>query len=133
MRTIRAMRIRYLIPVAAAWVTTIALLAQGNPEAAKVKNPVDSTPDSIAAGKQLYTRNCAACHGVNATGGTGNDIAPPSPDLTDAEWLRGGSDGEIFDVIKNGIPPDLNMPAWGDRLKDPDMWNLVNFVKSLKK
>lgn len=127
------MAIRLIIRVVAAWITTIALMAQGNPEAAKVKNPVASTPDSVAAGKQLYTKNCAACHGVNATGGTGNDIMPPSPDLTDAEWLRGDSEGEIFYVIKNGIPPDLSMPAWGDRLKDPDIWNLVNFVKSLKK
>jgi mono/diheme cytochrome c family protein len=128
-----AMTIRLIVPIIAAWITTIALLAQGNPEAAKLKNPVASTPESIAAGKQLYTKNCAACHGINAAGGTGNDIMPPSPDLTDAEWLRGDSEGEIFYVIKNGIPPDLSMPAWGDRLKDPDIWNLVNFVKSLKK
>jgi cytochrome c oxidase cbb3-type subunit III len=127
------MGIRVLVPVAAAWMTTIALFAQGNPEAAKLKNPEASTPESIAAGKQLYTKNCAACHGINATGGTGNDIAPPSPDLTDAEWMHGDSEGEIFYVIKNGIPPDLNMPAWSDRLKDPDIWNIVVFVKSLKK
>jgi cbb3-type cytochrome c oxidase subunit III len=127
------MALRIIIPVAAAWITTIALMAQGNPEAAKLKNPQASTPESIAAGKQLYTRNCAACHGINATGGTGNDIAPPSPDLTDAEWMHGETEGEIFYVIKNGIPPDLNMPAWGERLKDPDIWNLVTYVKSLKK
>ena len=47
--------------------------------------------------------------------------------------MHGESDGEIFDVIKNGVPPDLSMPAWDDRLKDPDIWNLVNYVKSLKK
>jgi mono/diheme cytochrome c family protein len=115
------------------WLTGAAVLAQRNPEAAKMTNPVAATTESIAAGKALYTRNCAACHGVNAEGGTGNDIAPPSPDLTDAEWAHGDSDGEIFFVLKNGVPPDLNMPAWGDRIKDPDLWNILNYVRSLKK
>jgi mono/diheme cytochrome c family protein len=127
------MAIRLIIPVVAAWITTIALIAQGNPEAARIKNPVASTAESIAAGRQLYARHCASCHGVRATGGLATDISPAAPDLTDAEWVHGESDGEIFDVIKNGIPPDLSMPLWGDRLKDPDIWNLVNYVKSLGK
>ncbi len=127
------MAIRLIIPVVAAWITTIALIAQGNPEAAKIKNPVASTPESIAAGRQLYVRNCASCHGITATGGLATDLSPAGPDLTDAEWMHGDSEGEIFDVIKNGIPPELNMPAWGDRMKDPEIWNVVNYVKSLKK
>ena len=127
------MSIRLIITVIAAYFTAIALIAQGNPEAAKLKNPVASTPESITAGRQLYARHCASCHGIKGTGGIATDISPAAPDLTDAEWVHGDSDGEIFDVIKNGVPPDLSMPAWGDRLKDPDIWNVVNYVKSLKK
>jgi len=111
----------------------VLLAAQGNPEAAKVKNPVASTPESIAAGKAVYTRYCAVCHGINGRGGSGSDISAPAPDLTDAEWKHGSTDGEIFDVIKNGVPPDLNMEPWGDRIKDPDIWNVVNYVRSLAK
>jgi len=111
----------------------VALVAQGDSEAAKLKNPVAVSPESIAAGKQLYTRYCAVCHGVNATGGSGSDISPPAPDLTDKEWKHGSSDGEIFTVIKNGVPPDLNMEPWGDRIKDPDIWNLVNYLRSIEK
>ena len=111
----------------------VALVAQGDPEAAKLKNPVATSPESIAAGKQLYTRYCAVCHGVNATGGSGSDISPPAPDLTDKEWKHGSSDGEVFTVIKNGVPPDLNMEPWGDRLKDPDIWNVVNYLRSIEK
>jgi mono/diheme cytochrome c family protein len=109
------------------------VVAQGNPEAAKVKNPVAATPESIAAGKQLYTRYCAVCHGTSGRGGSGSDISAPAPDLTDNEWKHGSTDGEIFDVIKNGVPPDLNMEPWGDRIKDTDIWNVVNYVRSLKK
>ena len=120
----------------AALLTSLAgmvILAQGNPEAAKIKNPVAATPESVATGKQVYTRNCAVCHGTTAEGGSGSDISPPAPDLTDAEWKRGSTDGEIFDVIKNGVPPELNMEPWGDRIKDPDIWNVVNYIRSLAK
>jgi mono/diheme cytochrome c family protein len=111
----------------------IVLTAQGNPEAAKIQNPVASTAESVATGKQVYSRYCAVCHGINAEGGTGSDISPPAPDLTDSEWKRGSTDGEIFSVIKNGVPPDLNMEPWGDRIKDPDIWNVVNYIRSLAK
>ena len=111
----------------------VVALAQGNADAAKMRNPVPVTAESIAAGKQLYTRYCAVCHGTTGQGGSGSDISAPAPDLTDAEWKHGSTDGEIFFVIKNGVPPDLNMEPWGDRIKDPDIWNLVNFLRSLAK
>ena len=116
-----------------AWLTGAAHAAQGNAEAAKMKNPVAAAPESIAAGKALYAKNCAPCHGVNGTGGSGNDLIGPAPDLTDAEWQHGGTDGEIFTNIKDGIPPDLSMGPFGDRLKDTDIWNIVNFLKSIAK
>ena len=109
------------------------MMAQGNPEAATVKNPVAATPESIAAGKQTFQRNCATCHGINAEGGAGNDLIPAAPDLTDAEWRHGSTDGEIFYVIKNGVAPELNMVPWGDRLNEQAIWNVVNYVRSLAK
>src|ERR1051326_8392331 len=84
-------------------------MAQGDPEAAKMKNPVAATPESLAAGPQLYQRYCAVCHGKNGQGGSGSDISPPAPNLTDAEWKHGSTDGEIFKVIKEGVPPELSM------------------------
>jgi mono/diheme cytochrome c family protein len=113
-------------------VTSVVIIAQENPEAAKVKNPVAATPESIATGKQVYTRYCATCHGINGQGGSGSDISPPAPNLTDDEWKRGSTDGEIFAVIKNGVP-DLTMEPWGNRIKDEDIWNVVNYVRSLAK
>ncbi len=112
-------------------VAGVGMMAQGNPEAAKVSNPVPATPESAAAGKPIYTRYCAVCHGTTGEGGSGSDISPPAPNLIDAAWKRGSTDGEIFDVIKNGIQPDLNMEPFGDRIKDPDIWNVVNYVRSL--
>jgi mono/diheme cytochrome c family protein len=110
----------------------IVIAAQGNPEAAKVKNPVASTPESIAAGKVVYAK-CAPCHGINGEGGPGNDLIPPAPSLVDDMWDHGSTDGEIFDNVKNGIGPDFNMVPWKDQLKDEQIWSVVNYVRSIAK
>lgn len=105
--------------------------AQGT--AATLKNPIASSPESIAAGKQVYTRTCAPCHGTSGEGGPGNDLIPAAPDLTDATWDHGSTDGEIFTSIKNGVPPDFNMTPFKDRLKDDDIWNVVIYLRSIAK
>jgi mono/diheme cytochrome c family protein len=101
--------------------------------AAGVKNPVASSPESIAAGKAVYQEHCATCHGTTGKG------RPPSPvpgvvmpsNLIDDKWDHGGSDGEIFDSIKKGIGPSYKMEPWEDRLSDTDVWNVINYIRSL--
>ena len=84
----------------------------GSAEAKKMKNPVESSATSIAAGKAAYTRNCRFCHGTEAKGN--GPMAPegthPS-DLTDAKWDRGSTDGEIFVVIRDGAGPKFDTPG----------------------
>ena len=118
--------------LALACATRIVTSAQGSPEAAKVKNPVAATPESIAAGKTVYGK-CAPCHGVRGEGGPGNDLIPAAPSLVDDMWDHGSTDGEIFDSIKNGVAPDFNMVPFKDQLKDQEIWNLVNYVRSIAK
>jgi mono/diheme cytochrome c family protein len=113
-------------------VATVAA-AQGNADAARMKNPVAATAESVADGKRLYARHCASCHGSNAEGGAGNDLIPAAPDLTDKEWKHGSTDGEIFSAIKNGVPPELNMVPFGDQLKDAEIWSVVNYLRSIAK
>jgi cbb3-type cytochrome c oxidase subunit III len=122
-----------MLVASAVRLATNAATAQGTPDAAAVKNPVPASAESIDAGKRLYQRHCASCHGVNAEGGSGNDLIPAAPDLTDKDWKHGGTDGEIFSAIKNGIPPDLNMVPFGDQLKDQEIWSVVNYIRSLAK
>ena len=52
-------------------------------------------------------------------------------DLTDAEWLHGSSDGEIFSNIRNGIGPKFDMKPMKSRMTDADIWNVVNYLRSL--
>jgi mono/diheme cytochrome c family protein len=94
---------------------------------------VPATQDSIAAGQQLYLRNCASCHGRTGQGGPGNDLIPAAPGLTGDKWDHGSTDQAIFDNIKNGIAPDFNMVPFKDKLKDDEIRSVVAFIRSLEK
>jgi mono/diheme cytochrome c family protein len=126
--------VRHLAGLAAAlaWIATATAGASQN-AASAIKNPIAASPESLAAGKQVYLRNCAPCHGSSGEGGPGNDLIPAAPDLTDSAWDHGSADGEIFASIKTGIAPEFNMTPFKDRLKDDDIWNVVNYVRSIAK
>ena len=100
-------------------------------DAAKLVNPVPQSAESATAGAALFKRRCAACHGADAKGGPPKeDFTKPASNLVDDQWDHGSSDGEIFSVIKNGVPPDFLMEPWDDRLSDTDIWNIVNFLRA---
>lgn len=127
---------QFLIAAAIVWLVNIAGIAatwQGTPGAAQVRNPVAATADSLAAGKQIYLRRCASCHAASGEGGPGNDLIPAAPSLVDNQWDHGSTDGEMFDTIKNGVGPDFNMVPFKETLKDDEIWNVVNYVRSIAK
>lgn len=102
----------------------------GNPEAAKIANPIESTPESRAAGRRTYARLCIRCHGPEGRGDGGGAGAGGQPaDFTDAASDFGSTPGEIFTVIRDGTSAD--MEGYSERLADTEIWNLVNFVRSL--
>ncbi|HUE90287.1 MAG TPA: c-type cytochrome [Vicinamibacterales bacterium] len=111
-----------------------ALSAQkppGDAKAKALKNPVTADAASIAAGKDLYELNCEFCHGPKGLGD--GSLAPSgTANLADDEWKYGSTDGEIFTLIKKGVPPDYEMPpAEETGLSDTEIWHLVNYVRSL--
>lgn len=67
-------------------------------------------PSATAQGYRLFQDNCAACHGTRATG----NQALGAPDLTDEDWLYGGSGETILASILDGRQG--TMPAWGEVL-----------------
>jgi len=121
--------------LAAAAIVGVSLSAQapgGNPEAAKMKNPVPMSADAIGAGKASFAKYCRFCHGDEAKGD--GKMAPkdshPS-DLTDAKWDRGSTDGEIFAVIQNGAGPKFEMKGFKGRMTDQQIWEVVDYLRSL--
>jgi mono/diheme cytochrome c family protein len=106
---------------------------------ATLGNPVASTPESIAAGKKAYDTYCAACHGNLAQGAVNAGVIvsiieeqgkKQPPDLTDDQWDFGSTDGEIYAVIKKGIPPTMMAPFDG-RIPDSEIWSMINYIRSL--
>ncbi len=103
-----------------------------NAAARALKNPVPTNAVSVEAGKAVFAKYCRSCHGAEGKGdgaGAPKDVKPA--DLTDPKWDHGSTDGEIFTTIKMGVPPKFDMDSWDGRIKDPDIWNLVNYIKTL--
>jgi mono/diheme cytochrome c family protein len=101
------------------------------PEEAAKANPVKRTEESLAKGKKLYGFDCAMCHGDNGNGK--GDMATDMKNVTDftnPDAMKNRTDGELYNVIRKGKG---EMPAEGNRGKDEDIWNLVNYIRSLAK
>jgi len=119
--------------VAALWTVTAGAQSRGAaPAAAIVKNPVPTTAVSVTAGAASYKKYCAFCHGATAKGN--GPLAPKDsmpPDLTDAKWDHGSTDGEIFTLISNGGGAASKMIAFKTKMPEQDIWHIVNFLRSL--
>jgi hypothetical protein len=48
-----------------------------------------------------------------------------------SQWDHGSTDSEIFTVIKRGIPPTM-MAGYDGRIPDEDIWNIVNYLRTLR-
>jgi len=101
-------------------------------EATRQANPVKATPESLATGKKWYNLDCAMCHGTNGDGKgeMAGDMKTKLLDFTDPAALKDVTDGEMFYVIKNGKG---QMPPEGNRVKANEVWDMVNYVRSLGK
>lgn len=81
-----------------------------------------SGEDAVAAGKDIYATNCVGCHGPELKGGIG-------PDLTDTEWLHGGSLESINKTVTDGVP-EKGMLAWGPILGPAKVAQVSAYVHS---
>ncbi len=79
---------------------------------------------AMGIGERLFMNNCAQCHGSDARGSKG------FPNLTDADWLHGGSPEKIAETIKAGrngaMPPMAAAVGTAE-----DVRNVAHYVLSL--
>lgn len=122
-----------------AW-NTRALLIQDMSAAAEAQKPYFDKVSSLSyeqiskdqdlngfiqsAGKALFNDNCAACHQVGGGGKLGF-----SANLTDDDWLYGGTYDKIHETLMNGRRG--YMPAFGEVLAPAQIDDLANYVASL--
>jgi mono/diheme cytochrome c family protein len=119
-------------PAATAAATTSAAEFKIPPDAVKAPNPIKPTPASLAQGKKMYGFDCALCHGKDGDGkgDLAGDMNLKLADYRDPAALKDMTDGEMFYIIKNGKG---QMTGEVDRIKPEEIWNLVNYVRSLAK
>ena len=105
-------------------------------DADKTKNPVPSSAESIAKGKELYfdrnKGNCVFCHGDTGSGNEANlaRLRRKPADLSNKERMTAMTDGELFWKISKGIRGI--MPAGENKMKEPEeRWHVVNYIRTL--
>jgi mono/diheme cytochrome c family protein len=89
------------------------------------QNPFENDPEAVSAGGNLYVQRCAECHGIKAEGRKRR-----GPSLLVAE-VQSAEPGAIFWILTNGVVRH-GMPVWS-KLPEPQRWQLVTFLKSLRK
>jgi len=95
----------------------------------------DTSPDAVAAGQEVFSTTCLACHGPNGEG-----IEGLGTDLTTSQFVRDLSDDELVAYLEVGRPADdpanttgIAMPAKGGRptLTTEDLANVVAFLRTI--
>lgn len=79
--------------------------------------------EALTVGQRLFSTYCTTCHGSDARGARG------FPNLRDKDWLFGGDPDTIKTTILHGR--EGAMPAWGAMIKDEDIQNVAEYVRSL--
>jgi mono/diheme cytochrome c family protein len=95
-----------------------------------------ASPELLALGKRIYTRQCAACHGAAGRGdGEAAYLLYPKPrDFVAAQyrlvstWERVPTDEDLYRTISRGMPGSA-MPSWG-HLSEAERWGLVHYIKT---
>ncbi len=100
-----------------------------------LKNPFEASPENISKGKVLYQTQatCFTCHGKE---GRGDGLAAPGLDPSPRNFTSAGfhsmrTDGELFWVIKKGIPGTAMMPMVGSVITEEEAWLVLLYERSL--
>ena len=84
---------------------------------------IASDPAVMKMGARMFGNNCAQCHGSDAKGSYG------FPNLTDGDWIYGGTPAAIKTTLINGR--QAAMPAWAGILGDSGINEVTAYVLSL--
>jgi len=126
---------KLLFSGAAVLFLSASLVAQPKPWAVpanfkSMANPVAKGEASNKAGKTLYDKNCASCHGKAGLGdGVKARALKTFPgDFSKAEF-QDQTDGDHFYKTKTGRS---EMPKYEGKIADNDIWNIVNYMRTFK-
>ena len=96
------------------------------------ENPMAVNSANLLAGMKIYQNNCMGCHGdQKGASAFGKAFYPPTPQFTMGRSPH-DPDAIFHTLVKRGIRL-TGMPAFGELLKDEEIWQVVLFVKQLSK
>lgn len=92
-------------------------------------NPVPSDLTSQNRGKEIFNGRCAMCHGLQGQGDgpVGKSLNPPPANLVHSAKVF--DDGKLAGMIAEGRG---QMPPFGKALKKENIWDVVNYIRSLE-
>ena len=96
------------------------------------KNPLPTTPATIADGKEAFSHYCVACRGMDGQN-TGvpftEHMSPPIP-LLNSKDVQQYTDGQLKWVIDYGVRPS-GMPGSKGTLSEDEIWSIIVFLRHL--
>lgn len=97
----------------------------------KMANPVKSSAESLKAGKELWVKHCQSCHGKVGKGdGTKAAQLKTEPGNFSTPVFQKQTDGSLFYKVSEGRE---DMPSFKKKIPDTDdIWNLVNYMRTMK-
>ena len=100
-------------------------------EADNIKNPLTDNSIATVDGKKLYTKMCVICHGNKGKGDgvAGMALKPKPTNLTTTD-VQQQTDGAIYWKLTEGRAP---MAAYKASLSEDERWQLVNYIRQLRK
>jgi len=94
-------------------------------------SPVPVTKQLVNRGRERFNIYCAPCHGRAGDGrGIMMEYKYPPPPTYHQDRIRQMPDGQIFDVITNGI---RNMPSYRHQVPVADRWAIVSYLRALQR
>ena len=90
---------------------------------------VAKNPEALAIGQKLFLNYCAQCHASDAGGSPGSEGRPGFPNLTDKDWLWGGTPEAIKLSVTEGRRGV--MPPFGAALGPESTRDVAHYVLSL--
>lgn len=94
-------------------------------------SPVPSTRDKLEAGRNLYSKNCAACHGPTGLGDgeAGRNLTPRPANIAAMRRMPMATDAYLYwTIAEGGQPVGSAMPAFKQSLSENEIWEIIGYV-----
>lgn len=95
-------------------------------------NPIPADEDSLSRGEEIFTQNCATCHGDGGMGdGPGGSNLDPAPAPIAHTSQMMADDYLFWRISEGGTPFGTAMIPYGDILDEQARWDVINYVRAL--